>query len=45
MSNTKTVYYDVNDRMTRMAALWNTSSVDAVTASSVSALHSGIQRT
>ena len=29
--------------MTGMAALWNTSAVDAVTASSVSAFHSGIQ--
>ena len=29
--------------MTGMAALWNTSAVDAVIASSVSAFHSGIQ--
>ena len=28
-----------------MAALWNNSAVGAVTASSVSAFHSGIQRT
>ena len=30
--------------MTLMAALWNTSAVNVVTASSVNALHSGIQR-
>ena len=42
MINTKTIYYNV---MTGMAALWNTSVVDAVTASSVNAFHSGIQRT
>ena len=40
--NTKTVNYNnVNDSMTGMAA----SALDAVTASSVSAFHSGIQRT
>ena len=44
MSNTKTVNYNVNDSMTGLAALWNTSAVDAVTVSSVSAFHSGIQR-
>ena len=33
MINTKTVYYDINDCMTWMAALWNTSAVDTGTAS------------
>ena len=45
MINTKTIYYNVNVWMTGMATLWNTSTVDAVTASSVSAFHSGIQGT
>ena len=40
MINTKTIM-----SMTGMAALWNTSAVDAVTDSSVSAFHGGIQRT
>ena len=43
MTNTKIVYYDVNDWMTGMAALWDTSAVDALTASAVSAFNSGIQ--
>ena len=30
MSNTETIYYNVNDWMTGMMALWNTSAVDAV---------------
>ena len=44
MINTNTIYYNVSDWMTGMAALWNTFAVDAVTVSSVSAFHSGIQR-
>ena len=35
MINTNTIYYNVNDWMTKMAALWKTSEVDAVAASSV----------
>ena len=31
MINTKTIYYDVNDWMTGIAALWNTSAIDALT--------------
>ena len=45
MINVKTDYYNVDDLMAVMVALWNISAVDVVTASLVSTFHSGIQRT